>query len=160
MYFRKIIGPRPLCLMLIKFSAYRARQSSVFFSFSSVISFKMRINTDESVLVGGSVIATSSLSLNVRTVLHSQMILKSRKLIKVLSTRTWPHFYALRVGDPTPLICACAVSKVTAGILFTFGIMCYNFTYTFHIHPPINLEITVLIHTATGFPEKEHARTS
>ena len=39
---------------LIKFSAYRARQSSVFFSFSSVISFKMRINTDESVLVGGS----------------------------------------------------------------------------------------------------------
>ena len=54
MYFRKIIGPRPLCLMLIKFSAYRARQSSVFFSFSSVISFKMRINTEESVLVGGS----------------------------------------------------------------------------------------------------------
>ena len=40
----KIIGPRPLCLMLIKFSAYRARQSSVFFSFSSIISFKMRIN--------------------------------------------------------------------------------------------------------------------
>ena len=54
MYIRKIIGPRPLCLMLIKFSAYHARQSSVFFSFSSVISFKMRINTDESVLVGGS----------------------------------------------------------------------------------------------------------
>ena len=39
---------------LITFSTYRARQSSVFFSFSSVISFKMRINTDESVLVGGS----------------------------------------------------------------------------------------------------------
>ena len=37
--------------MLIKFSAYRAR---VFFSFSSVISFKMRKNTEESVLVGGS----------------------------------------------------------------------------------------------------------
>ena len=51
MYVHKIIGPCPLCLMLIKFSAYRARQSSVFFSFSS---FKMRINTDESVLVGGS----------------------------------------------------------------------------------------------------------
>ena len=33
MYFRKIVGPRPLCLMLIKFSAYHARQSSVFFSF-------------------------------------------------------------------------------------------------------------------------------
>ena len=30
-----IIRPRPLCLMLIKFSAYRAGQSSVFFSFSS-----------------------------------------------------------------------------------------------------------------------------
>ena len=54
MYFRKIIGPRPLCLMLIKFSAYPARQSSVFFRFSSVISFKMRINTEESVLVVGS----------------------------------------------------------------------------------------------------------
>ena len=40
--------------MLIKFSAYSARQSSVFFSFSSVISFKIRINTEESVLVGGS----------------------------------------------------------------------------------------------------------
>ena len=55
MYFRKIIGPRPLCLMLIKFSAYRVRQSSVFFSFSSIISFKIRINTDE-LLVGGSVL--------------------------------------------------------------------------------------------------------
>ena len=55
-FFRKIIGPRPIRLMLIKFSAYSARQSSVFFSFSSVISFKMRINTEESVLVGGSVI--------------------------------------------------------------------------------------------------------
>ena len=51
----KIIGPRPLCLMLIKFSAYRARQSSVFFSFSSVISLNP-INTEESVLVGGSVL--------------------------------------------------------------------------------------------------------
>ena len=48
-YFLKIIGPRSLCLMLIKFSAYRARQSSVFFSFSSVISFKIRENTEESV---------------------------------------------------------------------------------------------------------------
>ena len=54
MYFGKIIGPRPICLMLIKFSAYSVRQLSVFFSFSSVLSFKMRINTEESVLVGGS----------------------------------------------------------------------------------------------------------
>ena len=56
MYFCKIIGPRPICLMLIKFSAYSVHQSSIFFSFSSVISFKMRINTEESVLVGGSVL--------------------------------------------------------------------------------------------------------
>ena len=43
--------------MLIKFSAYSAYQLSVIFSFSSVISFKMRINTEESVLVGGSEVA-------------------------------------------------------------------------------------------------------